>query len=263
MSSAVNGFLFNNGSFSGYVGTSATLENAPVGNGANAVATCVATRDTAVSSQSGSIVVLAGTPSLVGGVGNWADGAIENSGVALWVQTPSGVRLDTATAPAASGQVIFLEGENLISFAVNNPEAGEWTYGFSVQDGDIATLQLSVTTIPTGGIDEMINALGRLFGYLVEEGNDEAESKSTRSSGGWRCKVCKVASFGIALAIAMVGAAALTTLTATSAVVVLLTNCAAWITAPIAIAFLTALATGGVLVVDFILTSLCEWFGVC
>lgn len=262
MSSAVKGFSFSGGSFSGYVGTSATLDNVPVGNSARAVAEGVSSRDNAGSAQSCSITVLEGTPSLVGGVGNWADGAIENSGVTLWLESPSGVRLDTATAPNASGQVVFLEGENLLSFAVNNPEAGVWNFGFNVQSGDISTLQLSATTIPTGGIDEMINTLGELFGYLIEDGNDEAQAKSSRSSG-WRCKVCKVASYGLALLIACAGAAALTTLTATSAIVVALTNCAAWITAPIAIAFLTALATGGVLVVDFILTSLCEWFGVC
>ena len=261
---SVIGIGFGGGSYSGYVGTTARLESAPAGTSAHAVAKNVGENSEAGSSLSGSINVQSGTPSLVGGIGNWQEGALANSGVTLWVESPSGVRINSATAPNASGQVVFLEGDNLLSFVVNDPEPGQWTYGVQSASGDLENLQISATTIPTGGIDEMVNTLGEIFGYLsTEDGSMKAaQSQSTRSIN-WRCGVCKVATYGLALTIACIGAAALTTLSVTSAIVVAVSNLAAWITAPMALAFLVGLATGVVLVVDFILTSLCEWLSVC
>lgn len=262
--SELRGMAFVDGSYEGFIGTTATVENATDDTVELAVARALSSEkaETYTTSTSGQIQVTATTKSLIGGIGNWTTGQIE--GATLWLESPSGVRLDSATAADAEGEVVFLtsgeDGGALLSFIVNSPQVGTWKYGYSTADENVPNMQISATTIADGGIDEMINDLGVLLGYEVDQ-HSTSDARSARSSFG--CGLCKVATYGIALVIASVGAAALTTLTATSAVVVALTNLAAWITAPIAIAFLVGLSTAVGLTVGFVLTSLCDWLGAC
>jgi hypothetical protein len=220
------------------------------------------------TSGGGGFTVAEGVSVLYGGIGNWTDGEVPNA--SIWVQKPNGDLVDQASSPTAEGHMVVLPTENAPAGSVQNfiiidPEPGEWTIGVNAEDA-AANFQIAVTTVAAGGLTEMMQSFARLMGFDYEYANDGGESLAARPTELFsisNCTICKCVTYPIALAIAVVAAGALTTLTATSAVVVALTSLAAWITAPIAIAFITGLATAGVIVVDFVLTSLCEWLGAC
>ncbi|ATJ88284.1 hypothetical protein CDC59_18565 (plasmid) [Ralstonia solanacearum] len=79
---------------------------------------------------------------------------------------------------------------------------------------------------------------------------------------GWSCKVCKIGFWFLAAVIMSVGAGALVTLTVEAPLVIAVA--AAVGSTPLAAqVWLTAAASLVVLGIDAVLTSMCEWAGIC
>ena len=76
--------------------------------------------------------------------------------------------------------------------------------------------------------------------------NEIAGLPQSVESISWGCGACKVGAYGLALAVLAVATAGW-----------------AGITVPVALAFLAALLAATTATVDFILTSLCDWIGLC
>ncbi|MBB6588456.1 hypothetical protein [Ralstonia solanacearum] len=79
---------------------------------------------------------------------------------------------------------------------------------------------------------------------------------------GWSCKICKIGFWFLAAVIMSVGAGALVTLTV-EAPLVIAVAAAVGSSTPAAQAWLTAAASLVVLGIDAVLTSMCEWAGIC
>lgn len=225
----------------------------------------VSSSSDSTENSGGGFTVQPGVSVLYGGIGDWTNGEVANA--SIWVETPSGVKIDQATPLNAEGQMVLLPSESapsgsVLAFIIINPEPGLWNVGVTAET-DASNFQVAVTTVAEGGIDQMITGFENLMRFDHSNDGGESDELVARSDTSWGCIGCKCVAYPAALALTAVVAAGLTTLTATSAIVVALTSLAAWITAPIAIAFITGLVTAGVVAVDFILTSLCDWLGAC
>jgi hypothetical protein len=251
--------------FAGVFGTNRTKSSAEQNPQTMALFNATSPADT----NETTFTVTSGTGVLYGGIGDWQNGG-EVGNAAMWVKSPSGAMIDTATTPDAAGQVVILPKEtqpagSVMAFIIIDPEPGVWTVNVT-DESDAQTFEIAVSTVSSNGIADMISSFESISMINPETPAPETAdglAAAAGSSWSWGCFACKCVTYPVALAIVGIGWGAMSTLTATSAIIVAMTAWAAWITAPIAIAFLVGLGATIVAAVDFVLVRLCDWVGAC
>lgn len=223
---------------------------------------------TPMPDRAGSFTVLEDTSFLIGGIGNWQNGEVGNA--SMWIKDPSGTLMNATTNPGATdpnSTSLFLlphsEGEGtILSFIMMNPTPGTWEVGLNYDDSEeTPPFQLSVTTIPNGGMEQMCQTFETM--YDQKHSDDLVASKKSHISGG--CIGCQIGAFALALAIATTGTAVILTLTSVSAIAAAL---AAFVGCTPAVALgwligICTIGTGVMFTVDYVLTQLCTWTGAC
>ncbi len=202
-----------------------------------------------------------GMSSMVVGVGNWQAGPVENMYMRLF--DPNFTPISQPTALSAPNQLVIAPTGNpgiadaIMSAIVINPAPGRWNVQWPSVSGSMPDFELTAGAVPAAnGAQIMADEVSA----ILQSGQNIAMKTADWS---WACGGCKVAAYGLALIIASVAAGAMAaTLTVESGIVVATAGWAG-VTAPVALAFIVGICTAATLTVDFIVTSLCEWAGIC
>lgn len=202
-----------------------------------------------------------GMSSMVVGVGNWQNGPVDDMYLRLYdpnftpISQPTSLNAPNQLVIAPTGNVGIADA--IMSAIVVNPLPGRWNVQWPSVSGSMPDFELTAGAVPGANAAQI---MADEVSAILQSGQNLAMRAADWS---WACAGCKVAAYGIALIIASVAAGAMAaTLTVESGLVVATAGWAG-VTAPVALAFIVAICTGATLTVDFIVTSLCEWVGIC
>ncbi|MBU2887357.1 hypothetical protein KO507_16445 [Gilvimarinus agarilyticus] len=204
------------------------------------------------------VTVTSGTPSLTLGIGNWQEGSVDGAWIRLY--RPDGTVVEVSTDLNNPNQLVWpakSSGTSQIQSAVIiNPEPGDWRIDYTVSDTSPALQVMAGATPLTGGMNTMAADTGAALESVFQPSHK-------RSISSWECAGCKIATYGLAVAITAVIAGTDAAFLSADCALVVATAGLAGVTAPAALAFIVGLDTAGVMVVDYVLSQLCIWVGAC
>ena len=223
-----------------------------------------------VDNQFHTITVNPNTPGLFGGVGDWQTGEIANT--SMWVKDPQGNFVNTATDENDPKQLILLPKQSsvenaVLAFTILDPQPGEWSFGLNSDPNTTSLFQYTATTMPSGGVTEMIEVLQSIYSGHEQQQESSLMAESASLFGVSNCTLCKIALYTIALGVVVLGTTGVALLAPESALVGVLVAAVAKIgitvTTATALAFLQGLGAGAIATVTFALTRICEWINLC